>query len=478
MLRAAGAEIRRGFSLKVLVSGFPLALLWPAAQAQLALPDNIALPATNTAHSVSGQFVVRGIPPAVRNIGAPNLATNSNYLKLDPALAAVSCERIKRALTDALADRTEWRSKIYLVQYPARSGNDEITIVTEQFRDGHSYRLDLPNPVQRARFVRAIVQVLLLERASRNAGEHAPEIPEWLAAGLTQHLLMSDEGDLLPPPARWAVNGVMITPVMVGAGRKGALRHDPLEFARRTLRDQPPMTLSELSWPTLEQLVGPAGDAYRSSAQLFVTELMRLDGGRACLCAMLDGLGSVYNWQTAFLHAFRPHFERQVDLEKWWALQVVHFTGRDPAETWSLEESWNKFDELLRIPVDVRRTKDELPGHGEVSLASIILKWDFVRQSQTLRAKLRELDLLRLRVSQELVGLVDDYRRLLSGYLEQRDRVGLLMPASKMQTPGANTVLRETLKELAALETRREEFRQKAVAESSTGGEAPWMAGP
>ncbi len=477
-LRAVGDETRGGFAWKVLVAALPLALLGPASPAQLAWPDNLALPATNTAHSVSGQFTIRGLPATGRNFGAPDLATNASFLKLEPALAAVACERIKRALADVLGDRTAWQSKISLAQFPARSPDDEITIVTERFRDGRSYRLELPNPVQRTRFARAIVQMLLLERVGRKGGDRTAEIPEWLAAGLTQHLLMSDEGDLLPPPARWTVNGVMITPVMVGAGRKGALRRDPLEHARRTLRDRPPMTLDELAWPAPEQLSGAAGDAYRCSAQLFVAELLRLDNGRSGLCAMLDELGGVYNWQTAFFNAFQPRFERPVDLEKWWALQVAHFTGRDPAQTWSLAESWNKLDELLRTPVDVRRARDELPGHAEISLATVFREWDFVRQSQTLRAKLNELDLLRLRVSHDLVGLVDDYRRLLSGYLEQRDRVGLLLPGSKIQSPGANNILRGTLKELATLETRRAELHQKAVAEASTGGEIPWMAGP
>jgi len=37
--------------------------------------------------------------------------------------------------------------------------------------------VDLADQLERARFVRAMVQVLLLEVANRNAGEHSAEIP-------------------------------------------------------------------------------------------------------------------------------------------------------------------------------------------------------------------------------------------------------------------------------------------------------------
>jgi len=211
---------------------------------------------------------------------------------------------------------------------------------------------------------------------------------------------------------------------------------------------------------------------------LFVAELLRLEDGRECLRAMLDELAACYDWQTAFLRSFRAHFERQVDLEKWWALQVAHFTGRDPTQTWSYVESWNKLDELLRTLVEVRQTQNELPGHAEISLATVIREWDFIRQGQTLRAKLGELDLLRLRVSQEAVALVDDYRRLLSVYLERRGRAGLMLAGSKIPSAGANSVVRETLRQLAALEARREKLRPNPETVSATQAVADPITSP
>lgn len=286
-------------------------------------------------------------------------------------------------------------------------------------------------------------------------------------------MLSANERQLFLPPPRRVVNNLTFTPTVVSERW-----HDPLETARRTLRERPPLTLAELSWPADEDLNSPAGEAYRCSAQLFITELLRLKDGRACLRAMLAGLATCYNWQTAFLRAFHTHFERQVDLEKWWALQLVHFTGRDPSQTWSSEESWSKLDEILRTPVDVRQARNELPGRAEISLAAVIREWDFIRQGQTLRAKLRGLDFVRPRVSQDLVALVDDYRRWLTAYLDKRGHPGMILPASKIASPSAKSIVREALKQLSELESRREAIRPRPRPVSAAQGEADPAGSP
>jgi hypothetical protein len=78
-----------------------------------------------------------------------------------------------------------------------------------------------------------------------------------------------------------------------------------------------------LSWPAAEQLVGERGELYRSSAQLFVHQLLNLPEGAACMRTMLEQLPLYYNWQFAFLHAFHELFPQPVDVEKWWSLQLV-----------------------------------------------------------------------------------------------------------------------------------------------------------
>jgi hypothetical protein len=461
-----------GFKLAWFVRLALVYALVHTANAQIALPKALTLSATNVARSASGQFIVEAIVP-LRAAPPTGLANNPNYLSLEPPLTAIYCERIKRALLDTLDDNSPWRDRIYLRLRPAQSADDGAAIVSEHFQDGWKYRVELPNLIERARFVRAVVQTLLLEMAGRTPSDHSPEIPAWLAEGLSQQLLRSDEGDLLPRPPHLSVNGLTLTPTVMN-GR----RHDPLAAAHRVLSEQPPLTISELSWPTDERAGGPTREAYSCSAQLLVSELLRFKDGPVCLRAMLGELAHCYNWQTAFFRAFHRHFERQLDLEKWWALQVVQFTGRNLTQTWSPEESWNKLDEILHVPVDVRLTRNEMPGRAEASLATIIRDWDFIRQDRTLRSKLRELELLRLRVSQKLVSLVDDYRRLLAKYLEGRDHAGLILPGSKMPSAGANFVVRETLKQLATLEARREALRPPSASVSSASTEAPAPAAP
>ena len=96
--------------------------------------------------------------------------------------------------------------------------------------------------------------------------------------------------------------------------------------------------------------------------------------------------------------------------------------GAALAQAWSLEESWQKLDQAIHAAVQVRTGTNELPLHAEVTLQTMIREWDPVRQTQALNDTLRELGLLRLRIAQEYVGLVQDYSQAIEAYLQQRDR--------------------------------------------------------
>lgn len=432
------------------------------AGAQLAPHDSVS------ARSVSGQFIVYS---ADQNLPGPDFPNDARLLKLEPSLVTVSCERIKQALASELGPNGPWRGKIFVSLRPAQSADEEITLISERFQDGWGYRLEVPNPAEPTRFIRGVVQALLLEQANRKAGERSAEIPIWLAEGLARHVLATHELEVILPPPRLAVNRLIITSREVNARRS-----DPLATARRDLREHPPLTLAELSWPKDEQLIGALGGIYRSSAQLFVSELLRLPNGRACLHAMLEELPKCYNWQMAFLRAFEPHFQRQLDVEKWWALQVELFTGRDASGLWTPEESWAKLDEILHAPVQVRREGKDLPLAAKVSLTTVVREWEFARQKQTLRAKLRELDGARSRVAMDLLPLVDEYRWALAEYLTNRDRAGSVLPRSRTTSPSAKSVVREALRQFDVLESRRQELKPKPaepVAAAPTESAAP-----
>jgi len=378
--------------------------------------------------SHSGQFLVRAVSTPALPPRLSNLQTNGQFLELDPMLLPVSCDRIKQILCRQLGANTSWRGRVYIAVRPAASGGDPITVAAERFRDGWQYFVGLPSMVERSRYVHAMVEVILLEMANRGATERSAELPPWLSEGLSRQLLASTNNEIeviLPPPPP-IPGGLRVASTTVNARRD-----DPLEEAHKWLSAATPLTFQELSWPTPEQLSGEAGAVYGSSAQLFVTELLKLPDGPDCLRAMLADLPRRYNWQLSFLQAFQARFQRPLDVEKWWALQVVHFTGRELSQTWPPDESWQKLDELVRSAVKVHVGTNDLPLQAEVKLQTIISEWEYSRQTQTLQDKIRELDAFRLRTAPGLAPLAAQYREALANYLQSRDKGGSVFGLGK-----------------------------------------------
>jgi hypothetical protein len=253
-----------------------------------------------------------------------------------------------------------------------------------------------------------------------------------------------------------SLGGVNIRPTFVPRRE-----NDPFVTARLVLHNRPPLTIEELSWPKADALGGEAGEVFSSSSQLFVEELLRLKNGQACLREMLNALGGTYNWQTAFLRAFQEQFPNLLALEKWWALQATYFVGRDPFQLWTAEESWIKLDELLRTPVAIRRTSGELPARAEVTLQAIIREWDKMQQTTIIAGKIRELELTRARTAPEFMALTDEYRRVLTAYLELRQKGWFyanvwVFGTSQKQAAG------EVIRQLDALDAKRIALRPSA----------------
>ncbi len=420
-----------------------------------------------SARSHSGQFTVyaaRSSPPPPPAFGR---ATNQDFVRLEPTLVTVSCERIKQALTRELGATASWSGMVYLVLHPAQAPGDTITITSERFKDGWQYRVDFPDFVEQSRYVRVIVQVLLLEMANRTAQTRPAEIPVWLVEGLSQLLLTSSEVALTLSPPRSSANGFSYAATVVNA-RKESFR----DQAQRQLRGRPPLTFESLSWPAEDSLSGDPGDLYRASAELFVGELLRLPDGRECLRTMLTQLPQHYNWQFAFLRAFNALFQRPLDVEKWWALSVAQATGRDIVQTWTSEESWQNLNETLRAAAQIRTGANELPSHAEITLQTVIRDWDTARQTLALKATLRELAALRLRLDQEFVGLAQDYCQTIETYLQQRDHAGSILSTKKAAQSRA---AQAALQQLDALDARRESLRPvtKPVAVNPTPAPAP-----
>jgi hypothetical protein len=315
-------------------------------------------PETVSTRSISGQFIVAGTGRVSPLAASPAVADNTNFVRLEPALLAVSAERIKSLLWRDLGinPAAPWRGQIFLVLHPAQSLDENVTIVSAPSIGGWNYRVELPDVLSRTRFTRALTGVVLLEFANRNSGKHPAEVPSWLADGLSQQLLATSSPEIILSSPDKIVNSMPVA-------RFDINEHglDPLAGTRRALLDRPALTFDRLSWPDGAQLSGADGGVYRASAQLFVSRLLDLKNGAAKLRAMLESLPQFYNWQTAFQKAFRDDFSQPLDVEKWWALQVVGFAAHNPGPQWTPAISRDRLDEILTVPVEMRTDSNSLP---------------------------------------------------------------------------------------------------------------------
>jgi hypothetical protein len=423
-----------------------LAALWITATGVMA----VSLPSPfTTSRSVSGQFVVFGpqtttVRPTIR------AATNASWVTLEPTLVIVSAERIKQAIWRELGVTGSWQNKVSVALRTARSGNEPINIIADRSMGSWNYRVEMPDQVTKERYLRAMVEVILLELANRNSTDRSAEIPAWLTEGLTLQLQSGHGPDLVLNTPRLNMNGVTYTPPVTTDIRQLS----PLEKAHKTLLGETPLTFEELSWPAPGQIEGPEGPRYRACAQLFTYELLRLRGGKDCLREFLTALPAYLNWQMAFLQGFKPHFSRPLDIEKWWSLQSTGFASRDLIQTWTYEESWNKLTATLLAQVDVFGSTNQMPVRAAVSLQTIVRDWEPAKQDAALRAKIAELESLRTSIAPELIAFTVEYSRCLENYLKQRSQPANRGQRGHFTTSPAGRSQRELLQQLDALDAQ------------------------
>jgi hypothetical protein len=430
-----------------------------AARAQTSLPDTATMRS-----SVSGQFVVinaNPFPSPVRPSAAP---ANADIVRLDPALLAVSAERVKQPVWRELDvnPMTPWRGRIFLALHPATARNENVIIISTRFAGVWNYRVELPEFVSRTRLTRALTGAVLLELANRdNSGVRSAEIPAWLTEGLAQRVLSASASELIMSPPDKLVNGLPQSQFM--ASERGV---DPLATARPVLRERPALTFEQLSWPDDAQLGGDDGGIYSASAQLFVSDLLALKDGAKNLRAMLSMLPRCYNWQTAFRAAFAADFPRPVDIEKWWALQMVNFAASDAGPLWIPAVSRDKLDEILSVPVEVRSAATNLPVHAVISLQAVISNLDLDQQVAVFQTKLRDLELAHWRMAPQYAVLTDAYRRALADYFDAR--TGVVSPFGGGKRPSATSskkITADTVIKLDALDGQRRKIENSARPE-------------
>jgi hypothetical protein len=394
--------------------------------------------------SQSGQFIVRGLP-----MGAPVSGYSTStvaYLRLDPTLTAVSLERIRHVVFTELGLPEKWRGLIRVTTHPVKEDDPFARITSVHYEDGWGYSVALPERIDKERFINVAVEVILIEIANRAGGAREAELPPWLAEGLAAELQATSLATIALEPETRVLQREHNTDVM--------------RAARQILRRRPALKFDDLCMPSAEQRSGDHAALYRACAQLFVHELLRLRTGRDCLRDMLARLPENLNWQTTFLRSFAHYFPRLIDVDKWYALNAAHFSGRDPLSLMPAEATWSQLEQILATQVQVRLNTNDLPIHTTVPLQRIIVEWDFAQHQAVLFEKVNQLQALRMRAPPPVAEVVDAYARALQSYAGSQPAKPKKQAGPPRLTPAAKTVL----KQLDELDARREAMRERKAA--------------
>src|SRR4051812_48651918 len=122
--------------------------------------------------SASKQFIVRGRPQTSAFASHPN----SEVVYINPALLAVTCDRVKQTVAKELGWGDRWHGTIFINVHPVKFDNEQPELRPFRTTEGWRYRLELPDEVQRRRLLESIVEALLTEFADRAQKDFSVEL--------------------------------------------------------------------------------------------------------------------------------------------------------------------------------------------------------------------------------------------------------------------------------------------------------------
>ncbi len=402
---------------------------------------------TITARSISGQFTVRS-PYKIPPLPASKQPTNQiKLIELDPNFLVVVCERIKGNILLALNQKDEWKGSVLIRIYPAQTYLDPVWVNARYSDKGWVYYVDFPSVIEMNRLIRAVVGVVLQEIADRKAGSKPAELPPWLPPAFTLNIHLTAPDIAIMERFTKKVRVERIT--------------NPINLIKRHIVSITPLTWDELSWPTDEALMDNSiTNQYSLCSYIFMHEVLQLPDGVKKMKEFFTILPARWNWQVAFVEAFKPHFYSMRDVEKWWSVTIASITGRTGLKTLTFEESLKKLDDILNSPVKIPTRNTNTNQIIKIPIQQVIAQYSYSQHRQILREKISELSVLRQNSHPAITRLVDDYKEALQIYLDRRYRSGFGSELPPYTSDSPKLTAKNIMSRLDILDVIRSDFEQ------------------
>ena len=384
-----------------------LLCLWSAAAAQTLLPRQRAVP------SKSRQFLVTtAAPRMISSTPSERVTSPTNRVVLTPGRLVLLSETVKTHFLRELKVTDQWNGQIRLHIDARLRDLPSDPIKRTLFSDGWQFQLILPERIRGDSLVRVLVDALLDEMSHRYTRREI-DIPLWLRVGLTETILAAHGSSIILPSN---------VPVV-----RDHLGYDPLRESRQILQAIKPFTYADLSLPTRKQLAGAGWPAFRASAHVMTTELLRQRGSPSPIYTFIRRLNKHRNSQFAFLETFLfknpvpdPQNPGQFmaprqtmrDAEKWWSMTLTRIRTRDQLGRFSPQLSLSRLEEALAVS-----TK---PDVVPLRMQQLITRAVPTEQKEKLDEVKRRLQVLQGHASPGLARLIYDYHQAIETYYRAR----------------------------------------------------------
>ena len=152
------------------------------------------------------------------------------------------------------------------------------------------------------------------------------------------------------------------------------------------------------------------------------------------------------------------------------SLQLLQFAGRQLGHTWACDESLQKLREALRVPVKIYENTNALPDRAELSIQEALARLETQDQTGALiTRKIRELELVHLRIAPELAYLPAEYRAALHAFAQEQP-LTKTNPKTVPIKPGQRRSIRNLAERLDLLDQRLNLEASLTVAAPNTKG--------